>query len=57
MDSKPNEPLVLCPAGFTVQRLDRHDHRFCGQATCYPSACQRLKQIAELEERGVGNAI
>ena len=57
MDSKPNEPLVLCPAGFTVQRLDRYDHRFCGQATCYPSACQRLKQIAELEERGVGNAI
>jgi len=50
MDRKPNEPPVLCPAGFTTQKSERHDHRFCVHATCYPSACWLLKQFNEREE-------
>lgn len=50
MDKKPNDPPELCPAGFTVQRIDRHDYRCCGHATCYPAACQILRQFNEREE-------
>lgn len=43
MENKPQEPVIVCPIGFSVKPAPVVAKE-CGHAACYPSSCELLRR-------------